>query len=597
MTATGNDAKHQSDGPSGERRLAAILAADVVGYTRLMESDERGTHTRLMDLRFSVMEPIIAQHHGGVAKNTGDGFIAVFAGANSAMQAAMQMQRAVMGREAETPADRRIAFRMGLNIADVIVENHDIYGDGVNVAARLQSHAEPGGIVISGLVADQIGGTFGMQAVDLGQIYMRNRSQPVRVLSLRFPDAPPPTAGEAELGFEARPSIAVLPFRKLATPDDGYFVDGIVDNIIHALAALKELFVISRGSTLGFGGGPIDVRAIGRELGVRYVLYGSAQRSGQLLRIGTELTDAESGEVIRSDYFDGYIKELFDFQDWIAQEVVKTIAPGVRERELKRALRKHPQNMTAYDLVLQALDLLYRMDYPSFSRARGHLQRAMVIDPTYAPALSYAAYWHIFRIGQEWSTNLADDISEAARTSELALACDENDAIALAICGYVQSYLRKNFDEAFQFFHRATASSPNCPLPWIFSGATLCFVGDGPTAVAHASKAVRLSPLDAHVFFAEHILAQAHYINGNHNEAIRWATRADRHNRQLTSNLRTLIASLVAIGDLGEAKAVVARHRSIVPNFRVSDWSARTPFQGNIRARRISELLVAGLPD
>jgi adenylate cyclase len=597
VTATGNDAKHQSDGPPGERRLAAILAADVVGYTRLMESDERGTHARLMDLRFSVMEPIIAQHHGGVAKNTGDGFIAVFAGANSAMQAAMQMQRAVMGREAETPADRRIAFRMGLNIADVIVENHDIYGDGVNVAARLQSHAEPGGIVISGLVAEHVGGTLGMEAVDLGQMHMRNRSQPVRVLSLRFPDAPPPTAGEAELGFQARPSIAVLPFRKLASPDDGYFADGIVDNIIHALAALKELFVISRGSTLGFGGGPIDVRAVGRELGVRYVLYGSAQRSDQLLRIGTELSDAESGEVIRSDHFDGYIKELFHFQDWIAEEVVKTIAPGVRERELKRALRKHPQNMTAYDLVLQALALLYRLDYANFSRARGLLQRAMMIDPGYAPAFSYAARWHIFRVGQEWSTDVAADASEAGRLAELALACDEQDAVALAIYGYVQLYLKRRFDEGLQYLNRAIACCPNLSMAWTFSGAAMCFIGDGPTAVAHSGTGLRLSPLDSRVYFAEHILAQAHYVNGNYDEAIRWARRADAGNAQLTSNLRTLIASLVATGRIEEAREVVKRHQQIVPTFRVSVWAARTPMQGEVRSHRIELLLRAGMPE
>src|SRR5436190_1921961 len=359
-------------------RLAAVLAADVVGYTRLMELDEEGTHSRLMNLRFSVMQPIMTRQQGRIVKNTGDGFMAMFETAEAALQSAKDMQCAVTGAEASVPIDRRITFRMGVNVADVIVEDHDIYGDGVNIAARLQSHAEPGGIVISGLVAEHVGGTLGMHAVDLGQMQMRNLSNPVRVLSLRLPDAPAPVVGEVQPGYESRPSIAVLPFRKLANAEDSYFADGIVDNIIHALAALKDLFVISRGSTLGYGGQTIDVRAVGRELGVRYVLYGSVQRSGGRLRITTELSDSEIGEVVRTDSYDSVLADLFEVQDRIAQEVVNAIAPHVRERELKRALKKHPQNMTAYDLVLQALGLLYQLDYATFSRARGLLQRAMV---------------------------------------------------------------------------------------------------------------------------------------------------------------------------------------------------------------------------
>jgi tetratricopeptide (TPR) repeat protein len=277
--------------------------------------------------------------------------------------------------------------------------------------------------------------------------------------------------------------------------------------------------------------------------------------------------------------------------------VVKTIAPHVRQHELRRALRKHPESMTAYDLVLQALDVLYRMNYASFSRARGYLQRALLKDPNYAPAFSQAAYWHIFRIGQEWSRDLVADISEAARLAEAAIACDEHDPIALAIHGYVQSYLKKQFDEAFSFFDRAIGCSPNCPLPWTFRGATRCFVGDGADAVADASNGVRLSPLDPHIFFAEHILAQAHYTNGDFHQAVRWARRADRRNRQLTSNLRTLIASLVAIGDAADAGEFVERHQRIVPTFRVSVWAARTPMQGDVRTCRVERLLAAGMPE
>src|SRR6266852_8205894 len=382
-------------------RLASVLAADVVGYTRLMELDERGTHLRLMNLRFSIMQPIMEERQGRIVKNTGDGFMAMFESARAAMESAIAMQHAATEREADQPPDRRIAFRMGVNTADVIVEDHDIYGDGVNIAARLQGYAEPGGIVISGAVRDAVGGTLGLDAVDLGLLQLRNLSHPVRVISLRLPGAPTAAAGEMTAGYEGRASIAVLPFRNLAGPDEAYFAHGMVDHIIYALAALKELFVISRGSSFNFQDQTIDARAIGERLGVRYVLYGSVLRSGKRLRISAELSDATTGEVIRADQYDGDLGDLFDLQDRIAQEVVKAIAPNVRDRELRKSLRKHPQNMTAYDLVLQAMDLLYHLDYATFSRARGLLQRAIALDPSYAPAFSLAAYWQMFRVAQE----------------------------------------------------------------------------------------------------------------------------------------------------------------------------------------------------
>jgi adenylate cyclase len=580
-----------------QRRLASVLAADVVGYTRLMELDEQGTHSRLMNLRFDIMQPLLASRQGRIVKNTGDGFMAMFETAHAALQSAKDMQRAVTDAEAGVPADRRIAFRMGVNVADVIVEDHDVYGDGVNIAARLQSHAEPGGIVISGVVAEQVGGTLGMQAIDLGQMHMRNLSHPVRVLSLRFADAPAPTVGETHSGYEARPSIAVLPFRETVSTKDTYFAHGIVDNIIHALAALKELFVISRGSTLGYGGQAIDMRAVGRALGVRYVLYGSVQRAGGRLRITTELGDAETGEVIRTDHYDGHLEELFDLQDRIAGEVVKTIAPHVRDRELKRALRKHPQNMTAYDLMLQALEPLNQLDYATFSRARGLLQRAMIIDPSYAPAFSYAAWWHSYRIGQEWSPDFAMDSGEAARLSAAAIERDGGDALALAIDGHQKSFLKKDFDGAIESFDCALSASPNSAIAWTLKGATYCFIGDGPGAVRCAEAGLRLSPIDQSVFFAEHILGQAHYINGNFEDAVVWSGRADKRNGRLTSNLRTLCASLVATGRIDEAREVAQRHCQIAPNFSLRAWAARTPMSNEIARSRIEKLRAVGMPE
>lgn len=582
---------------SGQRRLAAVLSADVVGYTRLMESDEEATHARLMRLRDLVLEPTLKRHGGRVVKNTGDGFLAMFDSAMAALEGAKEMQRAIMASELAASDKHRIAFRMGVNVADVIVEAHDIFGDGVNVAARLQSLAEPNGIVISGAVAEDLGGTFGMDAVDLGPMHVRNRAHQVRVVSLRFADAPLSAVGESEPGYASRPSIAVLPFRKLATIDDDYFADGIVDNIIHALAGLKELLVIARGSTLGFGAGAVDVQAIGSALGVRYVLYGSAQRSGGNLRIRTELIDTSSAEVIRSDQHDGGLSDLFTLQDRITEDIVKTIAPKVREQELKRALRKHPQNMTAYDLVLQALDLLNSLDYPRFALARGLLQRAMSIDPGYAPSFSYTAWWHSYRIGQEWSRDFPMDASEAIRLADNALKLDPSDALALAVNGHEQSYLRKNYVAALDCFDQALEACPNLATAWTLKAVTLCFMGDGPGALDAANRGLRLSPVDQQVFFAEHILAQAHYINGDFDEAVAWSERAERHNARLTSNLRTLIASLVASGRVVEAREAARRHGVLSPHFSLAAWASRTPMVARVLQPRLEMLRKAGLPD
>ena len=592
----------RAHGPPDKRRLhrsnVTVLAADVVGYTRLMELDENATHVRLMSLRSEIMEREIAANGGRIVKNTGDGFVAMFESVRAGMQAAVNMQRAVGAAEAAVDADRRIAFRMGLNITDVIVEEHDIYGDGVNVAARLESLAEPGGIVITGLVSDAIGGTMGLPGVDLGQVHLRNRQQPVRVVSLRLADTPQVMHGDVLPGGEPRPSIAVLPFRKLANaPDDAYFADGIVDDIIRALGSLRDLIVIARGSTLGLGGPIIDARKIGRDLGVRYVLNGSAQRSGDRLRIGTELTDTESGRIVWAEHHDGTLGDLFEFQDRIAIEVARKIAPCIRERELRRALRKHPRDMTAYDLVLQASDLLYRLDYPTFLRARELLQRAMASDPSHAPAFSLAAHWHSWRIGQGWTPDPIADGAEAARLASLAIACDPDDPTALAILGHVHSFLRREFDVGHEILERAVTAGPSSAIAWILLSATKGYIGDGPGAVRAAETALRLSPLDSKLFFAKHILAQAHYINGDFVAAARWARGSDSGNENHPSNLRVLAASLVAAGQTDSAAEVAQRHAALVPKFRLRLWQRQTPICGPIFETMAARLREAGFPE
>ncbi len=581
-----------------QRRLCAILAADVVGYSRLTEAHEEFTHRELMRLRAEVLEPGIADRRGQLVKNTGDGFLAIFDTAGDATRCALALQQAIADDTQDQSADHRIVFRMAVHVADIIFENDDIFGGGVNVAARLQAYAEPGGVVVSGAAVEQIGANLGVGVIDLGELHLRNLARPVRVYALSAEAASPRLVGDAPTGFEPRPSIAVLPFRKHQSgPAEAYFADGIVDVIIHALATLKELFVIARGSTLGYGGTTIDVRAIGRELGVRYVLYGSVYRSGGKLRIRTELSDTESGAVIRSDQYDGALTELFALQDRIATSVVKAIAPHVRERELLRAMRKHPQNMTAYDLVLQALDLLYRMDDESFARARGLLQQAIALDPGYAPAHSYAAYWYVFRVGEIGSMDPDADAAAGASYAAAAIERDPNDAQALAMYGHVQSFLLKDYARATLFLERALAAGPSCALAWTMSSATRGYVGDGARAVQQGEQGVRLSPLDAQLFWHEGILAQGHFVNGDFDQALAWARSSVGRNPSIRFATRTLIASLAALGRAADAAAAAAQLLRLQPEFRMSIYAKRCPFQGPTLATWIGSLRAAGLPD
>lgn len=584
--------------PTARRRLAAILVADMVGYSRLMEAYEEYTYSWHVHLRVDVLEPGIAEHGGRIVKNTGDGFVAIFDSADEATRCALALQRALVVKTAQQPVERRIAFRMAVNLADIIVEHDDVYGDGVNVAARLQAYAEPGGVIISGSVAEQLQSDPSVGVIDLGDLPLRNRVRPVRVYALRTPAPPSRLIGDALAGSEPRPSLAVLPFRMYPTdPDERYFGDGVVEDIIHGLASLKELFVVSRGSVLGYGGPTLDVGAIGRELGVRYILHGTVHRSGGRLRISTELSDAETGTVIRSDQYEGTLVDLFELHGRIALNVVRTIAPHVREHELVRAMRKQPQNMTAYDLVLQALTLLYRMDYESFSRARGLLQQALAHDPSYAPAYAYTALWYIFRVGEIGSPDPDADGAAAAAHALAALERDGEDALALAISGHVQSYLLKEYDKAIAFLDAAIAAGPSSAMAWTMSSLTRGFVGDGALAIQHAEQGVRLSPLDARLFWHEGGLAQAHYVHGNYEEALEWVRSAVGRNGSVRYNLRTLIATLAAVGREDEAAEAAQQLLRIQPEFRLGRYAKQCPFVRPIRDTWLARLRSAGLPE
>ena len=407
-----------------------------------------------------------------------------------------------------------------------------------------------------------------------------------------------PDTGPAETAVEYRPSLAVLPFRTLQKDQsDAYFAEGMVDDIIRALGGLKDLVVIARSSTQTFAGAPLDLRRVGYDLDVQYVVHGSVRRSGTMLRIAVELSEAQSGQVIWADRFDGEITDLFDLQDRIAIRVATAVAPHLRERELTRALRKHPASMTAYDLTLQALDQLSRMDRSALERARELLEQAIEVDPDYAPAYSRLASLHLRWIAQGWSEDELADRKTAASNARLAIERDRNDAVALAIYGHIQSYLLKDYSIATDYLDRAMAVGPSCALAWGYRSLTCGYLGDYPTAVTQAERAVRLSPLGPDAFWFEHFLSQAYYLSGRYEEAVAWARMSDAHNAANYSNQRCLIASLVALNEVDEARQVGRRLLQLVPTFRLTTFRARTPLPGAVRDEFAERLKHAGLPE
>jgi TolB-like protein/class 3 adenylate cyclase len=400
-------------------RILAVMAADVVDYTRLTEVAELETHTRLRSLRVGTIDPCVVSYRGQVIKNTGDGFLASFDSSMDALRCALEIQREVPAQEASITADRKIRLRIALNVGEVIVEEEDIYGTSVNVAARLEQFSPPGGIVISDALHAIARSAINVPVEDLGPLELKNLSRPVHAYSLRISGAETGEPSNPHLSRRAKlPAVAVLPFRMTGDdPERAYFGEGIIDDIIFNLSSVRGLLVISRTSALTYRSGPIDLQTIGQTLGVRYVLSGSVRRDKDHLRITAELSDVESGSVIWIDRYDGDLTELFDLQERIATRIVRSLAPHLREAELKSVRRKRPENMNAYDLLLQGIDLLYHMNQEDFARGGELLRQAVKADDGYAAAYAYASLWQVHNINQGWTTNFAADSNGLAASS------------------------------------------------------------------------------------------------------------------------------------------------------------------------------------
>lgn len=577
------------------RHLAAVVFADIVGYSAMMAEDETGTHRGWMRLLAEVIRPQTAQHRGRVVKSTGDGVLVEFQSALDAVEWGREVQRLVRGKN-ESVAEQPLSLRIAVHVGELIATEDDIYGDAVNITARLQEHADPGGIVFSAAVHELVSGTIAAPARDLGFLTLKNLRRPVRAYA--FPsEAKIPTPAHA---WQANlPSIAVLPLRNLsAEPADRYFADGIVEDIIVSLSGLRELLVISRNSALVYGRRHADPREIGRALGVRYVMTGSVRRSAGSLRIAVHLVDASSGAALWSDTSDVPIGELFDVQDHIVRRIVAGIAPHVRTAELQRAMRKRPESFTAYDHTLRALDLISGLDEATFPQALDMLNMAMREDPGFAMPVAWAARWHSLSIGQGWSQKPREDAEAAASLAARAIELDRQNALALATYGHLKSYLFHDYDTGLLYLDRALAACPNNSLAWILSSGTLSYIGRGEQAVKHAENGLRLSPFDQSLFYYHVFLSLAHYASGSYEEAIRWGRMSASEKPMYTANLRIMAASLAALGRLDEAGEVARRLMQLEPGFTITRYeSSLLPFRDEaLRSAFVEQLRRAGLP-
>jgi class 3 adenylate cyclase/tetratricopeptide (TPR) repeat protein len=579
-----------------QRTLAAILFADIAGYTRLMDEYEAETHPRLMRVIEEIVEPAVAAAHGSIVKHTGDGFFARFASVNEAFQCATGIQQGVDSREAGQPAEKRIAFRMGLHVGDIVVEARDVYGAGVNLAARLQEIAAPGGLAISSSVREQLGAGLKLPTTDLGSVPLKNIADPVRAFQVELtqPERQPRVAGARR---HSRPSIAVLPFTEYdAKAEDSLIGDAISEDAIAALASLPDLFVISRNSTLRYREPQPSIQAIGRELGVRYICSGAVRRSGNRLRVSAEVADVESRTVIATDRFEGDTSDLFALQDRLTERVLQTIAPHIRQAELLRVRNKRTDSLDAYEYMLRGLDLLYRLDFAEFERALKMFERSISLDEDYAAPYAFTALWHSIRFQQGWSPDGAKDLKSVDEFAAAALLRDQNDVWALSLSGHLRAFLFRDFDAAFALFDRALRVSPNSAFAWARSSPAFNYIGETAEARRRAEEALRLSPFDPYIFFTHCTLAITAYIEGDYKTAVTWGRRSHAGNPMYTANLRFLAASLAGNGQLEDARRVGESLRRLDPHFQVRNFLQSYALQDEqFRARLGEHLLAAGL--
>jgi adenylate cyclase len=574
-----------------ERRLAAIIAADVAGYSRLMGVDEEGTLAALKAYRREIIDPRIAEHRGRIVKTTGDGALVEFGSAVDAVRCAMEIQRTMAERNASISEDQRIEFRIGINVGDIIIDEGDIYGDGVNIAARVEALASPGAICLSENAYRQMKGKLALNVSDMGEQQLKNIAQPVRVYGVRLDDVP----ARPTLALPDKPSIAVLPFQNMSgDPEQEYFADGVVEDIITGLSRIKWLFVIARNSSFTYKGRTTDIKQVGRELGVRYVLEGSVRKGGGRVRITTQLIEAETNSHIWAERYDRAIDDIFALQDDITISTVASIEPSLRQAEIERVKRKRPDSLDAYDLVLRTLPQVFTLMPEGASKSLPLLERALALEPDYAVALAYAAWCHetlFVRAGMREENRLAMSLYAHA-----ALIHGRDDATALAVAGFCIGLIEHDRATAFQALDAALALSPSSAFTYILGSVLFGWAGEAERAIDWGQRAVRLSPFDPFGFIALGGTFLGHFLRGRYAEAAEAARKAVQVNPLFSVSHMFLVAALARLGRTDEAKAVVARLLELQPSFSISRQCAAVGAVPALTAALTEAVCSVGLP-
>jgi adenylate cyclase len=582
------------------RRLAAILAGDVAGYSRLMGADEEGTLERLKALRAELVDPKIAEHHGRIVKTTGDGLLVEFASVVDAIRCATEWQ-AKMTERAQ-PAESRIDFRIGVNLGDIIIDEGDIFGDGVNIAARLEAMAEPGGICVSGAAHDQVRDKLDLAFEDIGDQQVKNIARPVHVYRIPLqagakatkPGAPAPTT----LALPDKPSIAVLPFDNMSgDPAQEYFADGVVEEITAALCRVRDFFVIARNSAFSYKGKAVPVQQVSRELGVRYLIEGSVRKAGNRVRVTAQLIDATSGNHLWADKYEGAVADIFDLQDHITEAVVGAIQPSVRSAEIERSRRKRPQNLDAYDLVLRAYPSVWSLERAANAEALMLLRQAIAIELDYPLALSLAAWCHAQQVVYNWAEEPAKARAEALRLAQTAAAASgEDDPTILTVLSAAHTTVR-NSRIAARLLEKALALDPNSAWAWNRSGWLQAYLDCTDVSIEHFGRALRLSPFDPMNFNAIIGIGCAHFIAARYADAAQWIEKGLIDHPGATWAYRALVPVYVFLGRDEDARAGLSRMIEDYPDLTVSKVVSALAFPQPALDRTADALMRAGLPE
>jgi len=574
-----------------KRRLAAVLAADVAGYSRLMGNDEEGTLARLKAVRKALVDPAIASHRGRIVKTTGDGMLIEFASAVDAVRSAVEVQRRMAGQNATVPLDQRIEFRIGIHVGDIIFDDNDIFGDGVNIAARLEGISEPGGVCISDDAQRQIRTKVDVAFHDMGPQTLKNIAEPMRTWSARLDgDAPSPanpsTSPIQPLALPDKPSIAVLPFQNMSgDPDQEYFADGMVDDIITALSRFTSLFVIARNSSFTYKGRAVDIKQVGRELGVRYVLEGSVRKAAGRVRISGQLIEASTGTHLWAEKFDGALEDVFELQDAVTERVVGAIEPSIKQAEINRSRTKPTSNLDAYDYYLRAFQQLVLYTREGSDAALDYIRQAIALDPGYALAKAYLSVIYVMRWIQGWGAPGDPEKGLAAAREAIVLGSDDPSVLRWA--GHTLGFWG-DYDRSIALLEKAARLNVNgsqilTSLGWV----KVYSCTDTERAIAHFERSIRLSPRDPEMAVTLTGIAFAHLIAGHNEQALAFAQQSIDEGPQFTSGHRAKITALIFLNREQEARAAAEMLLTYDPQFTISSrlpGYRKSDFQQRYRA-------------